>query len=62
MNENELEQSDKTYGEASLYTVGKAIAEMYRGLRNGGMDRRDAVQVILVYAKGLSEQRQDRPD
>ena len=62
MSEQELREQDKTYQDAGLWAVGYAIAQMFKGLRDGGMDRKEALSVTLVYAKGLSEQRQERAE
>lgn len=44
---------DKTYSDAALYTLGKAIASLYCGMVDGGMEHDDALQLAIEYVVAL---------
>jgi hypothetical protein len=55
---------DKAYADASLYVAGRGIGEMYRGMRDDGMSRLDALYIMAAYVRGLAQQPRDekQPD
>jgi hypothetical protein len=49
--------NDDTYTTASLRALGRNIAEMFLGLIEGGMSRREALAVISEYVRALATQK-----
>ena len=46
--------TDQTYDEASMVALGRNIANIWRGLLDGGMSRKEALTVICAYVRGLA--------
>ena len=46
--------TDKAYTEASMKAMGRAFAEIFLGLIEGGMTREEALEVICAYVEALA--------
>lgn len=54
--------TDKTYSEAAMTTLGHNIADIWRGLLEGGMSRKEALVVICAYMRGLAANKAEPED
>jgi hypothetical protein len=47
------EQQDKAYREEGPRALGRMYAEFFHGLREGGLDRREALTVTIAYLRAI---------